>query len=152
MTSRTILIVAGVLGAIGIAAGAFGAHSLPNILRDLPDTELIKRKEWLETGVKYHMYHVAALLAISEAQPLAADEVQSDCAMCHAQAPVPDGHPPVGQVSVAGCGMCHSNQPDDGYFSAVHSAHSNVGLDCSSCHGDAATDDLRKQLDALLQR
>ena len=65
MTSRTLLIAAGILGALGIAIGAFGAHSLPNILKDLPEPDLLKRKEWLETGVKYHMYHVAALVAIS---------------------------------------------------------------------------------------
>ena len=65
MTARTLLIIAGAMGALGIVIGAFGAHALPNILKDLPEPELLKRKEWLETGVKYHMYHVAALLAIA---------------------------------------------------------------------------------------
>lgn len=98
----------------------------------------------------------AAVLAITNTQTLSAAEnaaaVESDCSMCHAQAPVPDGHPPVGQVSVASCGMCHSAQPDDGYFSAVHTTHVSVGLDCSSCHGDAGTDELRQRLDSSLQR
>ena len=67
MSSRTILVIAGIVGALGIIIGAFGAHSLPNILKDLPEGELSKRKEWLETGVKYHMYHAAALLAIAMA-------------------------------------------------------------------------------------
>ena len=57
--------LAGILGGLGIVIGAFGAHSLPNILKDLPEEELLKRADWLETGVKYHMYHAAALLAVA---------------------------------------------------------------------------------------
>lgn len=65
MSAKTVLLVTGILGGLGIIVGAFGAHALPNILKDLPEEELIQRRDWLETGVKYHMYHVAALLAIS---------------------------------------------------------------------------------------
>ncbi len=64
MTSRTLLTLAAVVGALGIMIGAFGAHSLPNLLKDLPEADLLKRKEWLETGVTYHMYHAIALLAL----------------------------------------------------------------------------------------
>ena len=64
MSARTILLASGIFGALGIAIGAFGAHALPNILKDLAPDEFTRRQAWLETGVKYHMYHVAALLAV----------------------------------------------------------------------------------------
>ncbi len=64
MSARTILIVSGIVGALGIVIGAFGAHSLPKLLKDLQPEEFAQRQAWLETGVKYHMYHAAALLAI----------------------------------------------------------------------------------------
>jgi len=64
MSARTILIASGIVGALGIVIGAFGAHSLPKLLKDLQPEELAQRQAWLETGVKYHMYHAAALLAI----------------------------------------------------------------------------------------
>lgn len=67
MNSRTLLIVAGIVGALGVIIGAFGAHSLPNMLKDLPGAEIQQRVDWLETGSRYHMYHAAALLAIAVA-------------------------------------------------------------------------------------
>lgn len=43
-----------VLGALGVAAGAFGAHSL----------ELAaQQQQWWSTAVEYQMYHALALLA-----------------------------------------------------------------------------------------
>lgn len=65
MKSRTLLLVAGVVGGLGIGIGAFGAHSLPQLLKDLPEEELLKRKEWLEIGVRYHMHHALAMLAVA---------------------------------------------------------------------------------------
>ena len=65
MSSRTILILAAILGGVGIVIGAFGAHSLPRILKDLPEADLLQRKEWLETGARYHMYHAIAMLVIA---------------------------------------------------------------------------------------
>ena len=64
MSARTILIASGIVGALGIVIGAFGAHSLPKLLKNLQPEEFAQRQAWLETGVKYHMYHAAALLAI----------------------------------------------------------------------------------------
>lgn len=46
-----------VLGAIGVAAGAFGAHALRT--RVGPDMLAV-----FETGVRYHLMHVLALLAV----------------------------------------------------------------------------------------
>ena len=52
----TGLFIAGaVLGFLGVAIGAFGAHSL----RSLLSTEML---QVFETGVRYHMYHVVGVL------------------------------------------------------------------------------------------
>lgn len=52
----------GILGAIGIAFGALGAHTLKNKIA----TGLITPDQvnGFDTGVKYQMYHVLAMLAI----------------------------------------------------------------------------------------
>tara|TARA_B100000949_G_scaffold14524_2_gene11235 strand:+ start:5395 stop:5808 length:414 start_codon:yes stop_codon:yes gene_type:complete len=55
--SKNILVTASILGAITIVIGAFGAHGLkklvaPNVLASF------------ETGVRYQMYHVLALLFV----------------------------------------------------------------------------------------
>ena len=77
-------------------------------------------------------------------------EVESNCAMCHQSAPIPDAHPPVATVSAQSCSMCHAVSADDGYFRAVHTKHSSAGLSCSSCHGSAADQDLKAELNTLL--
>lgn len=55
---RTFALVAAVLGGLGVAAGAFGAHALrarlsPNDL------------DIFETAVRYQMYHALALLGVA---------------------------------------------------------------------------------------
>ena len=57
---RTFLLVGAVFGFLGVAIGAFGAHGLKNRLS--PDMLAI-----FETGVRYQMYHVFALLAVAMA-------------------------------------------------------------------------------------
>lgn len=54
---RTFVILAAVLGFVGVALGAFGAHGLRG--RVSPED-----LEIFETGVRYQMYHVLALLAV----------------------------------------------------------------------------------------
>ena len=54
---KKIVIVASVLAAVTIAFGAFGAHSL----KALVNAEALST---FETGVRYQMYHVIALLVI----------------------------------------------------------------------------------------
>ena len=50
-------IVGALAGALGVALGAFGAHGLKASVSD----DMLKV---FETGVRYHMYHALALLAV----------------------------------------------------------------------------------------
>lgn len=51
------LAVGAVAGALGVALGAFGAHGLKG--RVAPEMLAV-----FETGVRYHMYHALALVAV----------------------------------------------------------------------------------------
>jgi uncharacterized membrane protein YgdD (TMEM256/DUF423 family) len=51
------LAVGAIAGGIGVALGAFGAHGL----KSRAGTDLLAV---FETGVRYHMYHALALLAV----------------------------------------------------------------------------------------
>lgn len=57
MNHRTTLLAAGLLGATGVAAGAFGAHALRDFLLERGMTSA-----W-ETAARYHLLHALALLA-----------------------------------------------------------------------------------------
>jgi uncharacterized membrane protein YgdD (TMEM256/DUF423 family) len=57
---RTFLLLAAILGFIGVVLGAFGAHALRGRLT--PEMLAV-----FETGVRYQMYHVFALLIVSSA-------------------------------------------------------------------------------------
>lgn len=54
---RIFLMTGAVLGALGVAAGAFGAHGLKS--RVAPDLLAV-----FETAARYHMIHALALLAV----------------------------------------------------------------------------------------
>jgi uncharacterized membrane protein YgdD (TMEM256/DUF423 family) len=56
--TRTLVVLAGVYGLIGVAFGAFGAHGL----KDRVSPERLER---LETGVRYLFYGLPGLLAIA---------------------------------------------------------------------------------------
>lgn len=56
--NKKIGIIAGLLGALTIAIGAFGAHGLKDLV-DVPSLQTF------ETGVRYQMFHVLALLVLS---------------------------------------------------------------------------------------
>ncbi|MCE7991465.1 MAG: DUF423 domain-containing protein [Roseivirga sp.] len=58
MTAKTVLITAGILGALSVGIGAFGAHALQDTLT------ANGRLETFETGVKYQFYHTLALLLL----------------------------------------------------------------------------------------
>lgn len=56
--ARRMLIVAAILGFLGVALGAFGAHGLEKFANEKQITNY-------NTGVRYHMYHAIALLALA---------------------------------------------------------------------------------------
>ncbi|RMF37912.1 MAG: DUF423 domain-containing protein [Planctomycetota bacterium] len=66
MQGRWILVVAGVLGAIGVGIGAFAAHGLEKMLagQGLQPEEIAERVAQCEVAVRYHMLHVLALMSL----------------------------------------------------------------------------------------
>jgi uncharacterized membrane protein YgdD (TMEM256/DUF423 family) len=56
---KKYLATAAILGALGVALGAFGAHGLQRITQD----EKILHS--YQTGVQYQLYHALAILALS---------------------------------------------------------------------------------------
>jgi uncharacterized membrane protein YgdD (TMEM256/DUF423 family) len=58
VTPRALVLAAGILGATGVALGAFGAHALAGMVR--PD-----RLVTFETAVHYQLVHAVALLALA---------------------------------------------------------------------------------------
>lgn len=53
------MIVAGVLGALAVGLGAFGAHGLEGMLEGAEDAA--KRLGWWRTAVSYHLPHAVAV-------------------------------------------------------------------------------------------
>lgn len=66
MKVRHILLAAAVLGGLGVALGAFGAHWLDGAAKHwgLATEEQTKRLATWEVAVRYQMYHALALLAV----------------------------------------------------------------------------------------
>ncbi len=58
MNQRQTLIAGALLGLLGVALGAFGAHALKSLLLQNG------RVDTYELAVRYHFYHALALLAI----------------------------------------------------------------------------------------
>lgn len=56
----TWIVLASVMGFLGVALGAFGAHSLSAHFKDKPNLEANYK-----TAVQYHFYHGLALLGIA---------------------------------------------------------------------------------------
>jgi uncharacterized membrane protein YgdD (TMEM256/DUF423 family) len=58
VTPRSLAVTAALLGATGVALGAFGTHVLGDVLRP-------ERLVTFETAVRYQLLHAVALLALS---------------------------------------------------------------------------------------
>lgn len=56
---RTFLVVAGLLGFLAVALGAFGAHGLERWLAGSQDAG--KQLGWWKTGAHYHLVHAVAI-------------------------------------------------------------------------------------------
>jgi uncharacterized membrane protein YgdD (TMEM256/DUF423 family) len=56
---RTLLLLSGVMGFLGVALGAFGAHGLKKALAGKPDEA--QRLAWWQTGAQYHLIHALAI-------------------------------------------------------------------------------------------
>ncbi len=67
MQPKYWILLASLLGASGVALGAFQAHGLEPFLarQGLTGEELAKRMNNCEVGVRYQMYHALALLAVA---------------------------------------------------------------------------------------
>jgi uncharacterized membrane protein YgdD (TMEM256/DUF423 family) len=63
---KKIVVSAGILAVVAIGLGAFGAHSLRDLIN-------VKALNSFETGVRYQMYHALALLVIGFAMPIPAN-------------------------------------------------------------------------------
>ena len=59
---KTFMFVGALMGGIGVAIGAFGAHGLRGRLS--PEMLAV-----FETGVRYHMYHALAILLTAAVMP-----------------------------------------------------------------------------------
>jgi uncharacterized membrane protein YgdD (TMEM256/DUF423 family) len=62
-----LLVIAALIGALGVVAGTFGAHWLPNHLaaRETVAERVLELRAVFETGARYHMYHALALLVLA---------------------------------------------------------------------------------------
>lgn len=66
MKARHILMAGAILGSLGVALGAFGAHWLEGAVQQwglAPEVQLKRLATW-EVAVRYQMYHALALLAV----------------------------------------------------------------------------------------
>ena len=57
--NRSLTLLASMLGFLGVALGAFGAHGVKGMLKDATDAAL--RLGWWETAAKYHLVHALAI-------------------------------------------------------------------------------------------
>src|SRR5215212_4934789 len=59
---KTFMFIGALMGAVGVAIGAFGAHGLRGRLS--PEMLAV-----FETGVRYHLYHALAIVATAAVLP-----------------------------------------------------------------------------------
>lgn len=71
MNARSCLIAGALLAGLAVAAGTFGAHLLPDLLKERygisaesSPADLARAEKNFETGARYQMYHALGLLLI----------------------------------------------------------------------------------------
>lgn len=66
MSSRGLIVIAAIAGALAVAIGAFGAHGLSAALESRGlESELVNRRvAQFDTGARYHLVHAVVLLAL----------------------------------------------------------------------------------------
>jgi len=62
MTKHPLLVLGGVLGALGVGLGAFGAHALKATLEAAEDGPA--RLAWWHTATQYHLWHALLIVAL----------------------------------------------------------------------------------------
>lgn len=62
MTKHPLLVLGGVLGALGVGLGAFGAHALKTALETAEDGPA--RLAWWHTATQYHLWHALLIVAL----------------------------------------------------------------------------------------
>ena len=69
---RWSVLLAGLLGAIGVGIGAYAAHGLAASLQEqgLPAEEIERRLQQCDVAVRYHMTHVLAILVLGLCGPM----------------------------------------------------------------------------------
>lgn len=72
---RRAIILAGVLGVLGLIAGTFAAHVLGGRIP-------AERISTFETGVRYHLYHALAILAVAGVGPMWASGLTRAAVVC----------------------------------------------------------------------
>lgn len=67
---RGLIILIALLGAVGVAIGAFAAHGLEKQLagQGLEPADVLKRMDQCDVAVRYHMLHTLAMLAVTLVQ------------------------------------------------------------------------------------
>ena len=64
-TDRFLLIAGALLAAAAVGLGAYSAHGLEGLLQEAGfESDLAKRLEWFDTGVRYQMSHALGLLLV----------------------------------------------------------------------------------------
>lgn len=66
MLPKHWITIGGIVAAVGVALGAFGAHGLPGWLegQQLAAADVAKRLEWFDVAVRYHYLHAVALVLV----------------------------------------------------------------------------------------
>jgi len=64
---RVFLLIASLFGAASVGLGAYHAHGMEKMLlaKELPPDVITKYLGYVETGVRYQMFHALALLAVA---------------------------------------------------------------------------------------